>query len=65
MIKSYSSKVGGTQLQNKSIRGTQQEKGWELLHYANRMLKKRGILPTFLPKHRFLVKDMRRDQYTN
>ena len=33
MVKNYSSKVGGMQLQNKSISGTQQEKGWEPLGY--------------------------------
>ena len=33
MVKRYS-KVGGTQLQNKSISGIQQEKGWEYLFYS-------------------------------
>ena len=36
MVKNYSSKVGGTQLQNKSISGTQQEKDWEPLIYTNK-----------------------------
>ena len=34
MVKNYSLKVGGTQLQNKSISGTQQEKGWKPLLYS-------------------------------
>ena len=34
IVKNYLSKVGGTQLQNKSISGTQQEKGWEPLVYS-------------------------------